>query len=236
MTKNEFLNDLRRFLSNIPEEEREQAISYYEDYFEDAGPENEQKVILELGAPIDIAKQIRGVNPDAIEYGKQSTMKSSAYLKPYQTDTTGNEQGTAQNNFYQNMPKKSWTESPGKVALFVVLLILAIPVGIPVASALFGLFIGMFAVIFSILLAIFATGGGLTFGGIMCFAGMFANLTDITGPEILLCSGVGLILIPIGIFLCWLGGIICAKVLPALFKGIGAIFHAIGKLLKNFFC
>ena len=40
MNKDIFLRDLGRFLSDIPQDEREQALKYYEDYFEDAGPEN----------------------------------------------------------------------------------------------------------------------------------------------------------------------------------------------------
>lgn len=70
MNKEIFLRDLRRFLADIPEDEREQALKYYEDYFEDAGPENEQKVIQELGSPVDIAKQIKSTNQENISYGQ----------------------------------------------------------------------------------------------------------------------------------------------------------------------
>ena len=70
MNKEIFLRELRRFLADIPEEEREQALTYYEDYFEDAGPENEQKVIQELGSPIDVAKQIKATNQENIAYGQ----------------------------------------------------------------------------------------------------------------------------------------------------------------------
>ena len=37
MTKYEFLGDLSRLLADLPEEERKQALHYYEDYFADAG-------------------------------------------------------------------------------------------------------------------------------------------------------------------------------------------------------
>jgi uncharacterized membrane protein len=70
MNKEIFLRDLRRFLADMPEEEREQALKYYEDYFEDAGPENEQNVIQELGSPIEVAKQIKGTNQENIAYGQ----------------------------------------------------------------------------------------------------------------------------------------------------------------------
>ena len=51
MNRNEYMAALRRALSVLPEEERANALRYYEEYFDDAGPENEQQVISDLGAP-----------------------------------------------------------------------------------------------------------------------------------------------------------------------------------------
>ena len=51
MTAYEYLNALREALGVLPDEERANAIRYYEEYFLDAGPENEGRVIQELGAP-----------------------------------------------------------------------------------------------------------------------------------------------------------------------------------------
>ncbi|RKI30680.1 DUF1700 domain-containing protein [bacterium 1xD8-6] len=86
MNKEIFLRELRRFLADIPEEEREQALTYYEDYFEDAGPENEQKVIQELGSPIDVAKQIKATNQENIAYGQGNDFqKDKAYPNVYES-------------------------------------------------------------------------------------------------------------------------------------------------------
>ncbi len=68
MTKYEFLGDLSRLLSDIPEEERKQALRYYEDYFADAGEEKEQDILKELGPPEEIARQIRSDYSDNILY------------------------------------------------------------------------------------------------------------------------------------------------------------------------
>ena len=51
MNRQEFLEKLRLLLGDLSEEEREEAIQYYEDYFADAGPEMEEQVIRELGSP-----------------------------------------------------------------------------------------------------------------------------------------------------------------------------------------
>ena len=42
MNRIEFMTELERLLKEIPEEERREAIQYYEDYFADAGLENER--------------------------------------------------------------------------------------------------------------------------------------------------------------------------------------------------
>ena len=58
MNRIEYMAALRRALAVLPEEERASALRYYEEYFDDAGPENEQKVIADLGAPEQVAAQI----------------------------------------------------------------------------------------------------------------------------------------------------------------------------------
>ena len=55
MRRTEFLEELGRLLADLPEEERKAAILYYDDYLQDAGQENEQDVIRELGGPEKVA-------------------------------------------------------------------------------------------------------------------------------------------------------------------------------------
>ena len=49
MSKNEFLLELKRLLQRLPLEEQERALVYYEERFHEAGPENEARVLRELG-------------------------------------------------------------------------------------------------------------------------------------------------------------------------------------------
>lgn len=58
MNKKEFLQRLRESLIQMPEEEISAAVKYYEEYFDEAGVENEEKVLMELGSPEQVAKQI----------------------------------------------------------------------------------------------------------------------------------------------------------------------------------
>ena len=41
MNRKQFMEQLERLLSDISEAERQEALEYYEGYFDDAGPENE---------------------------------------------------------------------------------------------------------------------------------------------------------------------------------------------------
>lgn len=58
MNREKFILELKNRLSKLPKDELEAAIGYYEEYFDEAGPENELRVIQELGSPAVIAKQM----------------------------------------------------------------------------------------------------------------------------------------------------------------------------------
>ena len=62
MNRNMFLVDLRKCLTFMPEAEREETLRHYEELFDQAGPENEQKVIAELGSPTKVAVNIHRGN------------------------------------------------------------------------------------------------------------------------------------------------------------------------------
>lgn len=59
MSRQEFLHELENLLQNIPVADRQEAIQYYEDYFEDAGIENEDQVVKKLGSPERVAAIIQ---------------------------------------------------------------------------------------------------------------------------------------------------------------------------------
>lgn len=59
MNRAQFMEQLKRLLSDISETERDEALDYYESYFDDAGQENEAAVIRELGSPGKVAAIIK---------------------------------------------------------------------------------------------------------------------------------------------------------------------------------
>ena len=63
MTREEFLRRLNELLSDVTDEERAEAIRFYEEYLDDAGPEQEAQVLAELGSPEKVAAIIRANVP-----------------------------------------------------------------------------------------------------------------------------------------------------------------------------
>ncbi len=59
MNRAEFFKKLEQGLSRVPREEAEAALEYYNEYFDEAGEENEQKIIEELGSPSQIAARVK---------------------------------------------------------------------------------------------------------------------------------------------------------------------------------
>lgn len=58
MTKKEYMEQLKARLKRLPKEDFERAVEYYEEYFAEAGEENEHKAIEDLGSPQEAADQI----------------------------------------------------------------------------------------------------------------------------------------------------------------------------------
>ena len=69
MNKEEYIRQLKEKLKRLPKEDFERAVEYYEEYFADAGKENEAKAIEDLGSPQEAADQI--IREMALEYSKE---------------------------------------------------------------------------------------------------------------------------------------------------------------------
>ena len=58
MTKTEYIAKLTKYLRKLPQKDYEEALEYFMEYFEEAGPENEAQVIAELGTPKEAAHEV----------------------------------------------------------------------------------------------------------------------------------------------------------------------------------
>ena len=58
MTRTEYIAKLTKYLRKLPQQDYEEAIEYFMEYFEEAGPENEARVFAELGTPKEAAHEV----------------------------------------------------------------------------------------------------------------------------------------------------------------------------------
>ena len=73
MTKEQYIEELRKRLSSLPETEREAALNYYIEYLEDAGDKTMEEIISELGTPKEVADKIL---EELLQGGKSSERKA----------------------------------------------------------------------------------------------------------------------------------------------------------------
>ncbi len=82
MDKREFLDRLQAQLTGLTSEERLEAMEYYEEYFADAGEENEADVLLSLGSPEQVAEQIRA----GLHKSEEGVFTENGYREKVESD------------------------------------------------------------------------------------------------------------------------------------------------------
>lgn len=223
MTKQEFMYRLAQQLISLPPEERVCALKFYDEYFADAGEENADAVIRDLGSPEEVARTIKEDfaqrNP-GYDPGNQYTYRPGPQYQPgqgRQTYTTSPEtyrqRGQAEPQVYrQGM-------SGGTVVLIVTLLILGSPIWLALLVAAIGVFLALAGVVIGLVVAAVAATGALVLGGVSCAWAAITALAITPGLRLLGVGG-GLLLTGIGLLAALLGIWIAVHVLPALFRGV----------------
>lgn len=69
----EFMRQLEFLIQDIPDTDKEEALQYYRDYLEEAGPEREAEVLEEFGSPERVAAMIRADLNGSLEQGGEFT-------------------------------------------------------------------------------------------------------------------------------------------------------------------
>ncbi len=149
MNRQEFMYHLDVELSKLPQDERQAALEYYNEYFDEAGPEREQEAIDDLGSPEKIAAQIKA------DYGMRQLQGPSMGRSPQ-----------------KGARAFLW------VILGIFAAPIAFPVALALGICALVLFICLFAVAFSLIAAFGATcvsGIALVGVGIAGLAGSIAG-------------------------------------------------------------
>lgn len=234
MNRAQFMEQLKRLLSDISAAERDEALEYYNNYFDDAGPENEAAVIRELGSPGKVAAIIKAdLNESSEDY--------ASYTERGYTDSRVEEERMMPERFGEERKQREERENsegreegassdrarrgyrPGKkrntIPLVLILILLVF-----CAPFLTGAFGGVMGVLITIILlpviAVFVIGAlalGLTIGGAACAAAGIALCFSYPATGILT-VGVGCIMAALGILFLvafvWVAG----RLLPVMIR------------------
>lgn len=208
MTKNEYLQRLRNALSGLSSDELSAAMSYYEEFFEDAGSENESAVISSLGSPEKLAQTIKSESSFVVTDASEETSAFGGNDYDNQSTTTFNPPPT--------LKSEGKKRSTNETILIIVILVLTSPLWIGLVTGLLG---GLFGIVVAAvtLVAVFC-GLGIIFT-IVGFIMMFFALA-----KGLMLGGAGLIMAGLG----WL-------LFVPLFKGVIALIKwLVGLVVKGF--
>lgn len=207
MNRAEFMRQLERLLRDIPENDRLDAIAYYNDYFDEAGIENEAKVIQKLGSPGKVAAIIKAdLNANGYEHGQYTEMGfSDGHVNP----NTPSRRETG----YQEPKQKR--KIP--LAVLIILIVFASPVLLGVGGGLLGGLIGLLAGALGIILAAILGGVSLLIAGIVCLIVGIVRIV-FTPLEGIVTVGIGAILAAVGILMILLFVWSAFKWFPALFR------------------
>lgn len=273
MSRWEFMRRLEELLFDISPNEREEALQYYNDYFNDAGMENEQEVIKALGSPEQVAQIVRdglgdnniqgeftengfssgrakaqnelikkeaaegasgnsdgfwangnGRQPeDARDFGKKKET-SEEKTQNFENSAASFEQSGKSNG---SQPQKEKNDMPvWAIVLIVIACIIGSPVILGLACAAIGVIVGLMAAVLGV---VFGIGLAALILFIVAVSLVVAGLGVIiphpfTGIGLL---GGGFLCASLGILFMLLTVLLVTKLIPAICRGIAAIYNSI---------
>lgn len=195
MNREEFLAGLARLLEDIPESERREALEFYNNYFDDAGPENEARIIQELGGTPDrAASSIRA----ELQSGKTSDKRNYGEYTEQGYRDTRIPHSRQMPQFIKEKAKKN--PNHWKTAMIILILILSSSLWLGLFGGIIGLIFGLLGGILSLTLGLAAAIFGLFVGGVAMIGTGLAKC--LVNPALgLLTTGFGLLLLSVGILL-----------------------------------
>ena len=189
MTRQEYMEQLKKYLKRLPKEDYENAIEYFSEYFDGAGLQKEQQVMKELGEPKEAARELLlNLLQESVE-NDQDIVEEKAAVQP-EAASGGKKR------------------SPGKIILLAILVLCASPVSLAllvgVLAVLLAVVITATAVIFSLgITSIAATAGGIVtvgFGATLVLKSAAAACMMIGGGFLM--AGIGILAGVLTIYIC----------------------------------
>lgn len=203
MTKQEFIEQLTKLLSDVPKADQEEAIQYYEEYFEEAGFRDTEDVLERVDNPEKIACSIKkglaqSEDGEFDENGyhdldrENELMRNSEVGKRRKDDRNYYKEKKGKHRFsFRNLDRS-------QAILLAIILCLTFPFWGGILGGLLGAVIGIVAAVFGIAVAAVAVSISLLVAGVaVIVAGI--SVIPVAPMAALICVGIGCILFGIGI-------------------------------------
>ncbi len=192
MSKEEYLNQLHKYLRKLPRQDYEDAMEYFTEYFQETNEEGAAELMKELGTPKEAARELMANLLD----------KKIEEHQNYETDG------------YTRAEKKG----SGKHVIWIALLVLfAAPVGAPLLVALAAVVLSLVVCMLAILLCVVLLaaclviiGGKIIARGILAVPISMSGFAMLTGSG-LLAMGAGILGVLLCIYLCKWSSMLIAK-------------------------
>lgn len=175
MTRKEFLDALSFKLSGLSVDEKNSALRYYEEYFEEC--ENDEEAIASLGSPEACAEQILSEN------GKSMAKTAGGFVY------------SANQGAESDARKERNKKSSERVIIMILIAILTFPLWIAAISVVFALVVSFVAINFALVVSAIAC----FVGGIIKLFTSLAGAGVLIGVSFVSIGLTGLITIPLAI-------------------------------------
>lgn len=170
MTRQEYMEELKKYLKRLPQEDFDNAIEYFSEYFEEAGPEKEQQVMRELGEPKEAARELF---LNLLQESVEKDQDKAPVLKGKR-------------------------RSPGKIILLVFLVLCASPVSLALLAFVFAVLCAVILTVAAVIFSIGITGIAAIAGGIVTI-GVGGSLILKSAAAACMMVGGGFLMTGIGI-------------------------------------
>lgn len=216
MNREQFIRELERLLKDLPAGEREAAIQYYNDYFDDAGAENEAQVIRELGSPAQVAGTIRDGMSENGEYTERG-YENTRFSDPQEV-SAGNRTAPAE------APHPRRGADPWKLLAILLLCLLLFPIVVPLFVTFLVIADAVLLGIAGVMIGVAVAAVALPIAGIILMGLAVYNLFLRPGVGIAL-GGMGCLLLSAGILIFLMAVWIMKILIPFLLRSIVSILR-----------
>ena len=201
MTRQEYMEQLKKYLKRLPKEDYENAIEYFSEYFDEAGPQKEQQVMKELGEPKEAASELLlNLLQESVE-NDQDIVEEKAAVQP-EAASGGKKR------------------SPGKIILLAILVLCASPVSLALLVGVLAVLLAVVVTATAVIFSIGITGIAAIAGGIVTI-GVGVSLILKSAAAACMMVGGGFLMTGLGI----LAGLLTVYICKWCANGIGRLVN-----------